>query len=172
MHPTLAESSWSESSSRWTTNKLRTLPCLASLVTVKGDEKLVTHFTCMQNRRQKVFNRVFTFVQGAWHSKIWQKLHWFTVLHNSIWGAWSLFGGLRPPKPPVATGMFAWSVACTKSTGLAMHIGTLCHHSTNGKGLEEIQAQHFIWTNEKLEKSWSWNNPSLFLFTKTKHTEY
>jgi len=42
---------------------------------------------CEQNRRQKIFNR------GTWHSKIWQKPHWFIVFQISIWGSWS-FGGL------------------------------------------------------------------------------
>jgi len=31
----------------------------------------------VQNRRQKVFNRgALRLCRGAWHSKIWQKLHW------------------------------------------------------------------------------------------------
>jgi len=47
VHPTLAEPSWSGSSSRETANKcgLRTRPCLTPLAVVKGDEKLVPHFT-------------------------------------------------------------------------------------------------------------------------------
>jgi len=28
----------------------------------------------------------FAFVQGGWHYKILQKIHWFTVFHISIWG--------------------------------------------------------------------------------------
>jgi len=46
-----------------------------------------------QNRRQKVFNRgALPFcgealgLCGGWHSKNWQNLKWFTVLHISIWG--------------------------------------------------------------------------------------
>ena len=30
--------------------------------------------------------------RGAWHSEIWEKLHRFIVLHNSIWGLGALFG--------------------------------------------------------------------------------
>jgi len=38
----------------------------------------------------------FAFVRGrAWHSKNWQKLHWFIVFHASIWGGLQLcLGGL------------------------------------------------------------------------------
>jgi len=28
----------------------------------------------------------FTFVQGAWHSKAWQNIHWFILSHISIRG--------------------------------------------------------------------------------------
>jgi len=38
-----------------------------------------------QNRWQKVFHRrALRLGRGAWHSKNWQKLHRFTVLHISI----------------------------------------------------------------------------------------
>jgi len=58
-----------------------------------------------QNRRQKVFNRgALPLFRGAWHSEIWQKLHRFIVLHNSIWGLRTLFGGLSPQKPPRGDG--------------------------------------------------------------------
>ena len=40
-----------------------------------------------QNHHQKVFNsRETTFVQGDWHSKIWQKIHWCIVFYISILG--------------------------------------------------------------------------------------
>ena len=52
-----------------------------------------------QNHHQKVFNWEAVFVQGDWHSKIWQKMHWFIVFHISNLGDFS-FWGLRPPKPP------------------------------------------------------------------------
>jgi len=49
------------------------------------------------NRRWKVFNRGgFAFVRGDWHSKNWQKLHWFIVFHVSIWGVWSFVWGAKP----------------------------------------------------------------------------
>jgi len=39
-----------------------------------------------QNRCQKVFKRgALRLCRGAWHSKIWHKLHWFLVFHISIW---------------------------------------------------------------------------------------
>ena len=61
----------------------------------------------VQNCRQKVFNRgAWRLCRGAWHSKIWKKLRWFKVFHISIWGAWSVLGGLSPPKTPVATGVY------------------------------------------------------------------
>ena len=61
-----------------------------------------------QNRRQKVFNRGLCVSAGglrlcgvAWHSKNWQKLHWFIVFHVSIWGgAWSFVWGTKPTKAP------------------------------------------------------------------------
>jgi len=67
----------------------------------------IINITKIQNRRKNVFNiGVFTFVQGAWHSEISQKLHWFMVLHSSIWGGLELcLEGLTPHKPPVATGL-------------------------------------------------------------------
>ena len=37
----------------------------------------------------------FTFMQGAWQSKIRQKLHWFVVFHISFWGAWSFVSGAK-----------------------------------------------------------------------------
>jgi len=43
----------------------------------------------VQNRRQKVFNRgALRLCRAAWHSKIWQKLHWFKAFHISVW--WGL----------------------------------------------------------------------------------
>jgi len=54
-----------------------------------------------RNRRWKVFNRgALRLCGGAWHSKNWQKLPWFTGFHISIWRLGALFGGLSPPKPP------------------------------------------------------------------------
>ena len=58
-----------------------------------------------QNRRQKVFNKGtlrdgFTFVRGGMTFKNWQKLYWCIVF---FLGVGALFGGLNPPKPPVAT---------------------------------------------------------------------
>ena len=47
----------------------------------------------------------FAFVRGSWHSKNWQKLHWFVVFSVSIWVFWSFVWGDNPPKPPVATGL-------------------------------------------------------------------
>jgi len=36
--------------------------------------------------------------RGAWHSKNWQKLHWFIVFHVSIWGGLGvLFGESKLP---------------------------------------------------------------------------
>jgi len=60
-----------------------------------------------QNRRQKVFSRgALHFCRGAWHSKNWQKLHWFIVFYFSIWEAWNfVWGELSPPKPHVAMGL-------------------------------------------------------------------
>jgi len=54
-----------------------------------------------QNRRRKVFNRkALRLCNGAWHPKIWQKIHWFTVFHSSICGAWKFFWwGLSPQNP-------------------------------------------------------------------------
>ena len=44
-----------------------------------------------QNSRQKVFSRkALRLFRGAWHLEIWQKLHRFIVLHNSIWGGFKL----------------------------------------------------------------------------------
>jgi len=37
-------------------------------------------------------------VQWGWHSKNWQKLHWFIVFHISIWGLGVLFVGSKPTK--------------------------------------------------------------------------
>jgi len=47
---------------------------------------------------------------GTWHSKNWQKLHWFIVFHVSIWGSELCLGRLSPPKLPRddGTGMQAW----------------------------------------------------------------
>ena len=51
-----------------------------------------------QNRRQKVFYRgALSFCGGAWHSKNWQKLNWYIVFHVSIWGAWIIVLGDKPP---------------------------------------------------------------------------
>ena len=51
-----------------------------------------------QNRRQKVFSGealrfcrgALRLCEGAWHSKNWQKLHWFIVFHFSIRGSLEL----------------------------------------------------------------------------------
>jgi len=59
----------------------------------------------VQNRRQKVFNRgALRLCRGAWHSEIWQKLHWFEVFHISIWGAWSFVWGAKPTIDPRGDG--------------------------------------------------------------------
>jgi len=59
-----------------------------------------------QNRRQKVFNRgALRFCGGAWHSKNWQNLNWFTVFHVTIWGGLELcLGGAKPQKPSRSDG--------------------------------------------------------------------
>jgi len=49
----------------------------------------------------------FAFVQGGSRSKIWQKLQWFRVLHISIWGVGTLFGGVGPPMPQWRRDCFA-----------------------------------------------------------------
>ena len=58
-----------------------------------------------QNRPRKLFNReALRLRRRTWHSKIWQKIHWFIVFHSSILGVWKfVWWGLSPPKPPVAT---------------------------------------------------------------------
>jgi len=59
-----------------------------------------------QNRRQKVFNRGLCVSAGvAWHSKNWQNFRWYIVSCFNLGGLGALFGGLSPPKPPVATGL-------------------------------------------------------------------
>jgi len=64
-----------------------------------------------QNRRQKVANRGlyvcaggFTFVHGGLDIQIWQKFHLQCFIFQ-LWGNWSFAWGLRPQKPPVATGL-------------------------------------------------------------------
>jgi len=60
-----------------------------------------------QNLRQKVVNRglcvcagSFTFVQRGLDIHSWQKLHWFTMFHISIWGSLELcLGGISLPNP-------------------------------------------------------------------------
>jgi len=54
-----------------------------------------------QNHRQKAFNwETLRFCRGGWHSKIWQKIHWYILFHISHWEAWIfVWGALSPPKP-------------------------------------------------------------------------
>jgi len=57
-----------------------------------------------QNRRRKVFNGGFTFVQGTWNCKSWQKRNWSTVFIFS-------FGGLSTP----------WRRDCNKPRAFSCH---------------------------------------------------
>jgi len=41
----------------------------------------ILFLTWAQNRYQKVFNSGLYICAGFWHSKIWQKLHWFIMFH-------------------------------------------------------------------------------------------
>jgi len=70
-----------------------------------------------QNRRRKVLNReALRLCRGAWHSKIWQKIHWFIVFHSSIWETRKfVWWGLGPPKPPVATELVSKETPISKS---------------------------------------------------------
>ena len=61
-----------------------------------------------QNLRQKVFNRgALRLYAGRFDILKFDKLNWFVVFNTSNWGRGGLFGGLSPPKPPVATGLSA-----------------------------------------------------------------
>jgi len=46
----------------------------------------------------------FAFVRGTWHSKCWQTLHRFILLHVWIWGAWSFVWGAKLTKAPRGDG--------------------------------------------------------------------
>ena len=54
---------------------------------------------------RKVLNReAWSLCRGSWHSKIWQKIHWFIVFHSSILGVWEfVWWGINPSKPPLTT---------------------------------------------------------------------
>jgi len=59
-----------------------------------------------QNRRQKVSNgRALHLSRGAWHWKSDKTPLTYTASHFNLRGLGTSTGGLRPPRPPVATGL-------------------------------------------------------------------
>jgi len=63
----------------------------------------------LQNRRQKLFNRgTLSLCVGAWHSEIYQNSNNLQCFIFQFGGLEALFGGLSPPKSPVATGLDLW----------------------------------------------------------------
>ena len=63
-----------------------------------------------QNRRQKVVNRGklrgLAFVQrGAWYLKLTKVALIYNISYFNFGGRVAIFGGISPPKPPVATGL-------------------------------------------------------------------
>jgi len=66
-----------------------------------------------QNRRQKVVSRgslclcggALRSCRGAWHSNLTKILLTYNVSYFNVGGLGTLFGGLSPPKPPLATGL-------------------------------------------------------------------
>jgi len=90
----------------------------------------------------------FTFVQGGLTLKIWWKLHWYIVLHITIWGDLVLcLGGLAHNSPPVATRLMRCAVLNVKSAGIlhkhyfdnnlftpnSLHVSDCCRKSCRHK---------------------------------------
>jgi len=108
---------------------------IASCATlVKGGLRLLRYCIRILNRRQKVFKRglyVCAGTRGYWHSKIWQKRHWFIAFHISVWGTWNFVLGAKPTKAPRGDGTvriaFSFTCACVSCKTQSL-FWVVCHY--------------------------------------------